>query len=93
MTKAVPTTQIDNDLTIVTRWDFAPGAETGEHIHGHDYCVVPLQDGILKIVDPQGGETLAEMQAGKSYYRSKGVHHNVINANDYDYSFVEIEFK
>ena len=54
---------------------------------------MPLQDGFLKIVDPQGGETLAEMQAGKSYYRSKGVHHNVINANDYDYSFVEIEFK
>ncbi len=93
MTKAVPTNQVDNQKTIVTRWDFAPGAETGEHIHGHDYCVVPLQDGVLKIVDPDGGETLAEMQAGKSYYRSKGVHHNVINANDFDYSFVEIEFK
>ena len=93
MTKAIPSTQVDNETTIVTRWDFAPGAETGVHIHGHDYCVVPLQDGVLKIVDPDGGETLAEMHAGKSYYRSKGVHHNVINANDFEYSFVEIEFK
>lgn len=87
------TVQVDNDTCIVTRWDFAPGEETGVHIHGHDYCVVPLKDGILKIVAPDGTETLADMTAGQSYYRSKGVHHNVINANDFDYSFVEIEFK
>ena len=93
MVQARPTTQVDNDRTIVTRWDFAPGAETGEHVHGHDYCVVPLLDGVLKIVTPDGTETLADMKAGESYFREKGVHHNVINANDFDYSFVEIEFK
>ena len=93
MTLAKPTSQVDNDRTIVTRWDFAPGAETGEHVHGHDYCVVPLLDGVLKIVTPDGTETLADMKAGESYFREKGVHHNVINANDFDYSFVEIEFK
>ena len=93
MTTAMPTTQIDNDTCIVTRWDFKPGDETGVHIHGHDYCVVPLLDGVLKIVEPDGTETLGDMKAGVSYYREKGVHHNVINANDFDYSFVEIEFK
>ena len=93
MTLAKPTSQVGNDRTIVTRWDFAPGAETGEHVHGHDYCVVPLLDGVLKIVAPDGTETLADMKAGESYFREKGVHHNVINANDFDYSFVEIEFK
>ena len=93
MVQARPTSQVDNDRTIVTRWDFAPGAETGEHVHGHDYCVVPLLDGVLKIVAPDGTETLADMKAGESYFREKGVHHNVINANDFDYSFVEIEFK
>ena len=93
MVQARPTTQVDNDRTIVTRWDFAPGAETGEHVHGHDYCVVPLLDGVLKIVTLDGTETLADMKAGESYFREKGVHHNVINANDFDYSFVEIEFK
>lgn len=91
--QGIPTVQVDNDRCIVTRWDFKPGAETGVHIHGHDYCVVPLRDGILKIVDPDGNETLAQMRAGESYFRPKGVHHNVINANDFDYAFVEIEFK
>lgn len=93
MAQGTPTSQIDNDRTIVTRWDFKPGEETGVHIHGHDYCVVPLLDGVLKIVAPDGTETLAEMKAGQSYYREAGVHHNVINANDFDYSFVEVEFK
>ena len=93
MTKAVPTPQVENDRTIVTRWDFAPGAETGEHVHGYDYCVVPLKDGVLEIVDPDGNASHAELKAGVSYFRPKGVHHNVINANDFDFSFVEIEFK
>ena len=55
--------------------------------------VVPGADGTLKIVDPQGNETFAELKAGVSYFRNKGVHHNVINANDFEYSFVEVEFK
>lgn len=93
MVAAIPTTQVENDRTRVTRWDFAIGAQTGEHIHEYDYCVVPLLDGQLKIVAPDGTETLADMQAGQSYFREKGVHHNVLNANNFEYSFVEIEFK
>ncbi len=92
MTQATPTTQIDNDRSRVTEWRFAPGAETGVHIHEYDYVVVPMLDGVLKIVAPDGTETLAEMKAGQSYFREKGVHHNVINANDFDYVFVEVEF-
>ena len=90
---ATGTTQIDNKRTRVTEWRFAPGAETGEHIHEYDYVVVPGMDGTLKIVEPDGNETFAKMKAGASYFRQKGVHHNVINANDFEYSFVEVEFK
>ena len=93
MTLATPTTQIDNNRTRVTEWRFAPGAETGVHIHEYDYVVVPMLDGVLKIIAPDGKETLSEMKTGQSYFREKGVHHNVINANDFDYSFVEVEFK
>ncbi len=93
MEKAVGTTQVDNNRTRVTHWQFSPGAETGVHIHEYDYVVVPLVDGVVKVVAPDGTETLAEMKAGASYFREKGVHHNVINANDFDYSFVEVEFK
>jgi hypothetical protein len=33
------------------------------------------------------------LQAGVSYARRAGVAHNVINANDYEFRFVEIELK
>src|SRR4029078_7949494 len=90
--KAIGTKQIENDRVIVTEWRFAPGAETGWHRHGHDYIVVPLLDGKLAIDD--GKQThIAEMKAGGSYNRPVGVEHNVINANDFEYAFVEIELK
>ena len=91
--QAVPTVQVDNDHAKVTEWRFAPGAETGEHVHGMDYIVVPLADGTLKIVSPQGEETLVPLKRGASYFRQAGVHHNVINANAFHYAFVEIELK
>ena len=91
--KAVPTVQVDNDRVRVTEWRFAPGAETGEHIHHMDYVVVPGSDGRLKLVSPKGEESFADLKQGVSYFRKAGVHHNVINANDFEYAFVEIELK
>jgi quercetin dioxygenase-like cupin family protein len=93
LAQAVPTVQVDNERMRVTEWRFAPGAETGEHIHGMDYAVVPLADGRLKIASPQGEESLVDLRCGASYFRKAGVHHNVINANDFEYAFVEIELK
>ena len=90
---ATPEQQEDNDRTRVTKWSFAPGAETGFHIHEMDYVVVPLLDGRLMLVSPEGVESSADLKAGQSYFRKAGVHHNVINANAYDFAFVEIEFK
>ena len=86
-------TIIDNDKTRVTRWYFLPGEDTGEHIHEYDYVVVPLMDGQLKIINHDGESSISELSMGVSYFRTKGVNHNVINNNDYPYSFVEIEFK
>lgn len=94
MTKnAVPTVQIDNARTRVTEWRFAPGAATGFHRHEYDYVVVPQTTGRLKIVDGAGKESLAELTAGVSYYRDLGVEHDVINASDGEFVFVEVEFK
>jgi mannose-6-phosphate isomerase-like protein (cupin superfamily) len=51
-----------------------------------------MTTGKLQLDD--GKETrFAELTAGRSYYRPVGVEHNVINANDYEFVFVEIEFK
>jgi quercetin dioxygenase-like cupin family protein len=90
--QAAPTVQVDNERVRVTEWRFAPGAETGEHVHQMDYVVVPSSDGRLKIVSPQG-ESFADLECGASYFRKAGVHHNVINANDFAFAFVEIELK
>ena len=84
---------IDNERTRVTLWTFKPGEETGQHIHEFDYVVVPLKDGQLKIINDDKSTTLSDLKKGISYFRNKGVNHNVINNNDYTYSFVEIEFK
>ena len=47
---AVGTVLIENDRVRVTRWDFPnPGDCTGWHRHEHDYVVVPLFDGELRI--------------------------------------------
>lgn len=93
MTAAVPTVQVDNDRVRVTEWRFAKGAATGWHRHEYDYVVVPGTTGTLKIVDADGNETLSELTAGISYYRPAGVEHDVINASDGEFVFVEVEIR
>ena len=90
--KAVPTVQNESDRVIVTEWRFAPGAETGWHRHAYDYVVVPGLDGQL-LIETKDGDVTADLSAGISYIRNAGVEHNVINNNDYEFSFVEVELK
>ena len=90
--KAVPTVLIDNERVRVTEWRFAPGAATGWHRHAHDYVIVPLMDGRLRLATREG-ETTVEMRKGEPYYRNAGVEHDVINASDGDYAFMEVELK
>ena len=84
---------IDNKRTRVTRWSFKPGEETGQHIHEYDYVVVPMKDGELKIVNLDGSISISKLTKGISYFKQKGVKHNVINHNDFSYSFIEVEIK
>ena len=90
--KAVAKTQIDNERVIVTEWRFAPGAETGWHKHGYEYVVVPGMNGNL-LIESDEGENISELVAGQSYCRPVGVEHNVINANDFEFYFIEIELR
>jgi quercetin dioxygenase-like cupin family protein len=91
--QAVPTVQVDNDRVRVTEWRFAPGAATGYHRHEFDYVVVPMTSGRLKLIGPDGAETYGDLKAGVSYAREAGVEHDVINANDHEFVFVEVEMK
>lgn len=90
--RARPAVQIDNERVIVTEYRFAPGAETGWHRHGHDYVVVPLTTGKLLLED-KAGDREAQLTAGVPYFRNTGVEHNVVNANDFEFVFVEVEIK
>ncbi len=90
---AVPTIQTDNERTRVTEWRFAPGVTTGYHTHEYDYVIIPITTGQLGLTGPDGVESFAELKAGVSYFRQAGVEHDVRNANDHEFSFIEVEFK
>ena len=89
---ATPTAMIANARTVTTEWRFAPGAETGWHRHAMDYVVVPLTSGTLLIELPDGTSVRSALVAGQPYFRDLGVEHNVVNANDHEFVFIEVEF-
>ena len=91
--RAEATLQVDNDHLRVTEWRFAPGAATGYHRHAHDYVVVPVVDGELELIGPDGRRSRARLVQGKSYFRNAGVEHDVVNAGAGIMVFVEIELK
>lgn len=84
-------TQLETPSVRVTRWDFPPGTETGDHQHEYDYVVVPLTNGVLTITTPEHEPAENPIELGASYQREAGVIHNVQNASDHFVSFVEIE--
>jgi len=90
--KATSSLQVETDRVLVTEWRFAPGADTGHHVHAYDYVVVPITSGTLRLEEPDGVREV-QLQAGVSYARPAGVTHNVINVNSYEFRFVEIELK
>ena len=49
-------------------------------------------DGVLEIDTGEQQLTRAELKRGVPYFRNAGVEHDVINGNDFECAFVEIEF-
>jgi quercetin dioxygenase-like cupin family protein len=84
---------VDDDRVRVTRFDFAPGAETGWHRHSMDYVITAVTDCHMLLEDPDGGTRQVLVPAGTAYCRAEGVEHNVINDGDQVMSFVEVELK
>lgn len=90
MAKAQFEIQIDNEFAKVTEWRFPPGSATGYHRHELDYVVVPMTTGPL-LIQEAGGKRLVDLHVGHSYARNAGVEHDVINPNDFEFVFVEVE--
>ena len=89
---AIATILVDDERTRVTRWDFEPGAETGHHVHGRAYSVVPVTDLNIRIEDSSGVNDRF-VAAGAAYSRPTGIEHNVINAGNAPMRFIEVEIK
>lgn len=87
------TEMIDDARVRVTRFDFAPGAETGWHRHGFDYVITAVTDCEMLLEEPGGATRRVTVPAGTAYRRAAGVEHNVINAGSGSMSFVEVELK
>ena len=90
--QAISTRLQENDRVIITEWRFEPGAETGWHRHGYDYVVVCLTDGTL-LAETATGPVENKLACGQTYTRPAGVEHNIVNPNDSEFVFVEIELK
>lgn len=84
---------IDDARARVTRFDFAPGQQTGWHVHGHDYVITAITDCHMALEEPGGTRREVTVRAGAAYARDRGVEHNVINAGAAPMSFVEVELK
>ncbi len=91
--QALATQMVDDTRTRVTRFDFAPAAETGWHEHEYDYVITALTDCHMELEEPDGDSRRVSVAAGTAYRRDKGVRHNVINAGEKPMSFVEVELK
>lgn len=89
---AKSTLQADDTRVRVTRFDFEPGAETGWHVHAHDYVITALTECRMLLEEPGGATREVTVAAGDSYRRNAGVEHNVICAGA-SMSFVEVEIK
>lgn len=90
---AAATVLIDDGRVRATRFDFAPGAETGWHRHGFDYVITAISDCDMLLEEPGGGSPRVTVERGAAYRRDAGVEHNVINAGDAPMAFVEVELK
>ena len=97
MTKNRPactaTQMIDDARVRVTRFDFAPGAETGWHRHGFDYVITAITDCHMLLEEPGEAVRRVLVPAGTAYRRAEGVEHNVVNDGPTLMSFVEVELK
>ena len=83
----------DTDRVRVTRFEFAPGAETGWHRHAMDYVITADTDCQMLLEDKDGAVRHVHVPAGAAYARTACVEHNVINGGDRLMTFVEVELK
>ena len=61
-------------------------------VFGYDYVVVCLTAGKL-LAETTEGNVETPLRAGQAYARPVGVEHNIVNASEGEFAFVEVELK
>jgi quercetin dioxygenase-like cupin family protein len=82
---------LENSDVRVTRWTLSGGEETGQHRHVHNYVVVPLAAGRMRVTAADGDISFHPLQKGVPYYREAGAEHTVRSDNDGVLDFIEVE--
>lgn len=90
---AEPIALLDNERVHVTLWRLPQGSSTGRHRHELDFLVVPLTTGRLKIAAADGSDVYADLEAGAPSFQKAGDEHDVVNTNEFEFRFIEIEIK
>lgn len=91
MRQATPQVLIENREVRVTRWTLDTTEETGLHRHEHNYVVVPLADGLMRVTAVDGSVADHRLAKGVPYYREAGAEHTVGNGGEGVLDFVEME--
>ncbi len=89
---ALAETLVNEERVSVNRFTFAPGAETGFHVHEFDYVITAITDCSM-MIEEEGSTREVFVKAGEAYSRKAGVAHNVINDSAAEMVFVEVELK
>jgi quercetin dioxygenase-like cupin family protein len=84
--------KFENEQTRVWEFTLQPGEETGAHTHLYDYFFYVIEGGKLEVTRASG-VTVAELEAGKVYYRKKGDTHSAKNIGPSRYHEVLVELR
>ena len=83
----------EDDMTKITSWKFAPGAETGWHHHNFDYVTIQKSNGKLKLENEEGEITYVDYENERTARYTAPVKHNATNVSDEEVRVIEIEYK
>jgi quercetin dioxygenase-like cupin family protein len=90
---AVGEVLIDDEKTCITRWRFAPGAQTGWHRHEWDYVTIHGSGGRLQLENAAGDIMNIDYVEGSHRAFDAPVTHNAKNVSDVEVVALEIEYK
>ena len=83
----------EDDKTKITSWKFAPGSQTGWHLHNFDYVTIQKSGGRLKLESEDGEIKYIDYENNRTAGYSAPIKHNATNVSEEEVRVIEIEYK